>query len=256
MDDPRFLQQQQRQDVPNDYNNGQSIDDVTYNTGSGLPPDGRSDTDVLMNGSGRSETLSLSYVGFAVIATAYLALFLAFLCQVVFPSNFLYGYYRPELKPGPFVDDRYNWIWVFLVLSMIKTAIPFMIFFTFQNPRIYYPREMLYQYILITFWFDFIILIALGVMYCAFCNQCGFRNGVCDAPLEVYCKACWEQQTDVCPPGPSPPLKSNNLPVSSRFWYWLDYTAVWTIGEFLLILGLQGFTKFMKYDYYRSSMYQ
>ena len=238
--------------VPNETNYQDQIEQEQANR---MPPNGRPDNEVLLNGGGRTEVLTLIYIAFAMIAAAYLAIMIAFLIQVVSTSNFLYGYYRPELKPGPFTNDRYNWVWVFMLLSLIRTPLPLAVFFTFQNAKVYFPREMLFTFVNILFWFDVVILITLGVMYCAFCNQCGFRNGICDAPLEQYCIACWEQQPGVCSVGPSPPPSNNVLRVSPAFWFWLDYTAVWIVMDFLISRGLILVTKFMKYDYYRSSFY-
>ena len=75
------------------------------------PRNGLLSSNSLLNDSGK-DPINLAEVASVLYALTYAGTYLYYLIGLLFKVDFLYGHYRPTLKPGPFIDDRYSWIWV------------------------------------------------------------------------------------------------------------------------------------------------
>jgi len=182
----------------------------------------------------RKDIITLYYWGAVLLGLVYTAAYIYFLLGVLFKVEFLYGTYRPELLPGPFVDDRYNWVWVFLVINNIRIFVPLALLWTFQNVRFQYKRDDVIESLRYVILMDFILLIMFFVMLCFFCNNGIFRNAVCDAPLDEYCEAFWETQTDICNPGVANTGQCDLQP-NQCFFNWVYVTLAFTVLDLILV---------------------
>jgi len=72
------------------------------------------------------------------------------------------------------------------------------------------------------------------VMLCFFCNNGIFRNAVCDAPLDEYCEAFWETQTDICNPGVANTGQCDLQP-NQCFFNWVYVTLAFTVLDLILV---------------------
>jgi hypothetical protein len=146
-----------------------------------------------------------------MVTLLYVGVFIAFCIIVLLRCDFKYGLYRPELRPGPFLDDRYTYPWWFLIIGNIRLiCIPaFLLVFSGTGPRLKAQIvKFMFQLLVVL---DIFLLVAWVVLGCFFCNNGTFRNGVCDATRVEYCKVFWLNQTDLCPPSILPPAPIGTL---------------------------------------------
>ena len=175
---------------------------------------------------GRVDFMSLMYVGAVLLSAFYAGLFMASLIKVHMQTNFLHGFYRPFLLPGPFVDDRYTYPWYFLLFHNLRVAaIPGLIWLFYDLQGLVYSAVVSAAFNLLIV-LDILLLLAVFVMGCFFCNNGVFRNGLCDTKNRTaYCEAFWKDQWEICEPGADPPpLDQCDLspnPAFNNFAYFL-----------------------------------
>ncbi len=175
---------------------------------------------------GRADSLSLLFAGAILLSALYVGVFMACLIKVHLQSNFLHGFYRPFLLPGPYVDDRYTYPWYFLMIHNVRlAAIPGLIWIFHDLEGLIYSAIVSAAFgVLVVV--DILLLVAVFVMGCFFCNNGVFRNGLCDTKnLTAYCEAFWKDQWEICDPGADPPLLAqcdlSPNPAFNNFAYFL-----------------------------------
>ena len=152
---------------------------------------------------------------------AYVAVFVTFLCVVCLNVNIAYGYLRPDLKPGPFVSDRYDWGWAFLLLTLFHGVVPFFYAFTLIGLKDSYKRVWFERIATFFLLLDVVLLIFFVVVICFLCNSTYFPESLCDDPR--WCEAFGPDHPDRCPPVP-PTLQQCDLSPNPVFLNWIWFT--------------------------------
>lgn len=196
----------------------------------------------------RKDIITLYYWGAVLLGLMYTAAYIYFLLGVLFKVEFLYGIYRPDLMPGQFVDDRYNWVWVFLVINNLRIFVPLALLWTFQSVRFQYKRDDVIESLRYAILLDFILLMMFFVMLCFFCNNGIFRNALCDAPLDDYCDAFWETQPEICPPGVAN-VGQCDLEPNECFFNWVYVTLAFTLLDIIMVRFLEKTTIVVRNDF-------
>jgi len=206
--------------------------------------DGRASNPIL-SGS-REDVLGWIQGLVCLMSFLYLAAVVVFLVLVVFPIDPLYGYYRPELLPGPFVDDRFHLFWFLLLLNNLRIFVPLLLVWCFYDAYSFFKRDITFSALRYMVYLDGIILVGLFVMWCGFCNNGNFRNPICDAPLEEYCKAHWKLNEEVCQPGMDPPeLLQADLPFHESFDYWWKFAIVFLVVDIYFVWQMVKFVLYI-----------
>jgi hypothetical protein len=135
------------------------------------------------------------------VSGLYCLVFVSYLWTAVLRTDFKYGYYRPELKPGPFVNDRYSHPRLVLLLNDLRLfAFPCALWVT-QGRHMLGFKISLYRAVLrVLLALDVVLIVWTAILGCFFCNNGVFRNGICDGDLDAYCSVFWEEQTHLCAP--------------------------------------------------------
>lgn len=193
----------------------------------------------MLQGS-RSDMFGLIKEFVSFFAFLYMSVYIVYLFMVIYPIDFLYGYYRHDLFPGPFVDDRWSAWWVFLILGNLRILVPISLVWCFHDILSFFKRDSTFNVIRAVFVLDLLTLLIQFIMWCGFCNNGNFRNALCnDKDLDRYCKAFWKLQPDVCLPDSDPPdLVQADLTFHPSFTYWWRFTLAFTIIDFILCLGM------------------
>jgi hypothetical protein len=160
-----------------------------------------------------------------LLSMLYVAVYIAYVVQVVMRTRFLYGYYRMDLKPGPLIDDRFSWPWWFLMLNNLRIFASPGLIWIFQNASMRIKSVLVGWAFGILILIDIVLIVTWYVAGGFFCNDGVFRDGLCDAPRDQYCQAWWTNQTDWCDPSPIPPtLDGSSLPKNVMYWPLVNYT--------------------------------
>ena len=167
-----------------------------------------------------------------VVAGLYAIVYLIYLMQVHRQLHFTHGYPRLDLKPGPFVSDRYTLEWWIVVVVLVNLA-PLLSFIWMFYGATNMLRRMTHLYVTgVVLFFDFLALLVLLVIAAFFCNGPLYPGSLCNDPSR-YCLAFSTLHTSRCPPAtglpPPPALPSNQLVVNPAFT-WL---SIW-----LLVMSL------------------
>lgn len=196
----------------------------------------------------RKDIITLYYWLAVLLGLIYNVAYIYFLIEVLFKVDFLYGVYRPELIPGPFVDDRYNWVWVFLVINNLRIFIPLALLWTFQSVIFQYKRDDVIEALRYVILMDLILLMMFFVMLCFFCNNGIFRNAACDANLQDYCEAFWRTQPEVCTPSQTT-VGQCDLEPNPCFFNWVYVTLVFTLLDIVLVRFLEKTNTVVRNDF-------
>jgi hypothetical protein len=173
-----------------------------------------------------------------LLSVLYVAVYVAYLIVAVMKTDFLFGYFRPELLPGPLIDDRYSVFWWFLMLNNLRIlAVPSLLWI-FQSPggrfKMFLAR---YAFMFVTL-IDVVLIVTWFVFGGFFCNDGRFRNGMCDAPRDRYCASWWTLQPDLCPPSLVPPTLDSTIPKNPAYWQIIYFTAGFLLLDVFLSVYL------------------
>lgn len=181
------------------------------------------------------------YVFAILISLLYLGIYVVYVKEVVMEVCFRYGFYRNDLLPGPFTNDRYSTPWVFLVLNNVRISGIAGLVWIFQNLNIGTKLQVVLLFFRLMWVLDLIILIAWFVMSCFQCNTGDFTNGLCDTKnLETYCQAFWPIRPELCRVGTYPLLPPKFLTKNPAFEKLLYYTLGFLLLDTLVVLFLYG----------------
>lgn len=142
-----------------------------------------------------------------------------------------YGYLRPDLKPGPFTNDRYNFHWIIFGLNNLRLFLPFLAIWSFVNILGSWKRNWVLRFASLLLAFDLFLIVYLLVMWCL-CNHPSIPGNMCNDP-ELYCKAYYPHHPDRCVPSIDPPITCC-LSVNRPFLVWLIMAPVFAGLNFFL----------------------
>ena len=160
-----------------------------------------------VNISGR-DFLSIFYIGAVILSVIYATTYICYVIYVVLHTNFKYGFYRNDLKPGVFIDDRYDYMWWFLMINNVRILLLPALLWIFQDLRIGIMSYMSNMAFSLMVFIDFLLILVWFIIGCFFCNNGVFRNGLCDTNnITAYCEVWWKDQVDLC----EPPMYNTSL---------------------------------------------
>ena len=168
------------------------------------------------------------------VTIIYTAVYIAFLICVVYFLNIPHGYLRPDLKPGPFTNDRYRFEWWLLAINNIRIFIPVLLMWTFIRVLSSWKRTWLQLFLAIIIPFDVFTIISLTVIWLFFCNNPSFPGSYCN-DFENYCLAFNDTHPDRCPPTGQPPLDPMTLCPSDIFLKWLIFMLGFFLFDFFIL---------------------
>lgn len=168
--------------------------------------------------------LSFFRVLAVLLCALYGAVYVAYVIQVVMRTNFLYGYYRMDLKPGPLIDERFSVPWWFLMLNNLRIFASPGLVWVFQSASVRTKMILVGYAFGVLILIDVLLVIVWYVLGGFYCNDGVFLDGLCDAPRDVYCASWWTNQTAWCEPSLVPPTLDPNISKNPMFWPLVDYT--------------------------------
>lgn len=186
-------------------------------------------------------SIRLTLIVGSFFALAYTAVIVAFLCVVVKQFDILNGYPRPDLKPGPFVSDRYQWGEIFLILSMTRAIFPFLYLFTLIGLKDFYKRIWFERFCAYVLLLDLVLFFFFVITICFFCNSTYFPSSPCNDPR--WCEAFGPDHPDRCPPIP-PILQPCDLSPNPVFLNWIYFTLAFFFMDviiYFLNLDMSGY---------------
>lgn len=182
------------------------------------------------------------FIASFLITALYLTAFVWYLIDVVMRTEFRYGFYKREMKPGPFIDDRYSWPFFILGLCSLRIfGLPFLTW-AFINSRRINPSSMLFIASTLSFFqtmltIDVFLLFAWFTMGGFFCNNGYFRNGICDTVnVDDYCSAFWPEQPDLCYNGTYPLTDQCDLELNPAFRSFIYFIGAFIFLDTIIVL--------------------
>lgn len=192
------------------------------------------------------DTNGLYYFSALLITLFHVAIFIFYLACVVLEVNYRYGFLRPDLLPGTFVNDRYSYDWAILAVINLRALYMPLFLWSFANVMNGLSLNFAKNVHLVALFLDFLALILWLVDRCFRCNTGVFRSGICDEPdLTIYCQALWEFNPDICPPGTDPPAIAQcdlQSAFDKLFWFILGFWGI----NLLISLHLYYYEQFLK----------
>lgn len=169
-----------------------------------------------------------------VLSFIYVLAMIIFISQVHLEYAPAYGYLRPDLKPGPFINDRYNIHWVIFGLNNLRIFLPFLALWSFVNILGSWKRNWALRFASFLFALDIFIIVYLLVMWCL-CQHPSIPGNMCNDPV-LYCKAYYQDHADRCVPEVNPPISAGLLSANTPFLVWLIMSFIfafldWFIGS-------------------------
>ena len=171
-----------------------------------------------------------------LVALLYLISCILFLIFVTSQVNYLNGYLRPELRPGPYTDYRYNADWVFYLLNNFRLVIPYLIIWSLIYQKLTWNIDITKAVVALFVFFDITCLLYLIVVWCFFCNtNNGYDEQLCNVPLDEYCQYfCTINGTNICEPCLSPlPGKPK---ARLEYVVWIIYMLSYFIADSFFVL--------------------
>ena len=164
-------------------------------------------------------------------------LFMVYVSNEVF---YLRGYYRPDLLPGPYTDWRYGADWIFFVLHNTRILLPVSAVWALVYQKVSFNTKLVIYLNRLLILFDFVCIWYLFVVWCFFCNNGGngYRNHLCTAPLDEFCRGFWDDNLDICLPSADPPLGKTATSPRFEFILWLVFVLVYYFVDRLIFLWL------------------
>lgn len=187
-----------------------------------------------------TDFLAIFYFGAVALSAAYAVTYMMYVVYVVMRTNFLYGFYRSDLLPGPFIDDRYGYPWGMLVLNNARVLLLPALLWVFQNLRIKMKSAIVYTFFGLMCVLDFLLVLLWVITTCFFCNNGVFRNGLCDTNnLTAYCGVWSMDQPDLCSPGSNiPSLQQCDLKPNQVHYDYLWFLLAFFVLDIVIALYL------------------
>lgn len=184
-------------------------------------------------------------IGGLVLGVFYALVYLTYLIQAQPGLVFAHGYLRPELRPGPFVSDRYSIEWG-IVFVMLLNLWPLCLFVYMFYGATNKGRLILHRYVTgLVLFLDLLAIIGVSLIAAFFCNNRLNPGSICNDP-ERYCEVYAESFPDRCPPLANPNATNvatiSDLVVNPSFGWlgiWLSVVSVFN-GATLILNSLLG----------------
>lgn len=165
------------------------------------------------------------------IACAYTIVLIAFIIYVVMEFEIVHGYPRhADLRPGPFVSDRYTWSWYFLVSNFSRGLIIWYGLSTLINMRSNSNRLWYDRFIGLIFLWDIILWIYFIITACFLCNNSYYpsESSLCNDIPSKLCTVFGDHLPDRCPPS-LPGAEQCDLEMHPIFFRWIIFHVLFTL---------------------------
>lgn len=187
------------------------------------------------------DNIYLYNIAILVLSVIYTLGYIGQLVALRILSHLIYhGYFRPDLAPGPFVDDRINYFAIILAISATRLPVVFSAIWMLRPTTKSIKRTI--NLVICVFYLivDVLVLISLSIAWGLICNQSGFGYAPCQAMPLDQCSIYGASLPDRCmPPYPVPP----STPLQPTWAFYLLFGCV--AGFILLEIALLIFNIFL-----------
>lgn len=185
----------------------------------------------------QKDLLTFMYIHMALNGLYFVALVVyALLVLPTYSNDIYYGYYRPDLKPGPFTNDRYSFSAIFLGLMGANLVGPLLSMWMLEPITQSWKREV-HKYAMAFFLLlNTTVVVTLLVSWLFLCNRGLVGFALCNADQVTTCRVYGAWFSDRCMPTVYPAAPASILYTPTAFWIALATASTFVLCNALLLV--------------------